>query len=313
MELYELLELFSSGRRDMDPRSCVTLRELLNRRASEKDEEISSLLLKQLVERYAAVERELKAKQTQLLEDLYAAGEIQRALLPKLQPRSACCTFSWRFIPCDRVGGDIFNVFSVGQGKLCFYILDVSGHGVPSAMLAVLAQQAMQPTNRAFFLSEEGLPSPKVLLEELDREFPLERFERHFTMTFAALDERNGRLLHAGAGHPPSLLQRKDGRVELLEVGGPIIGLGGMLPFTEQSVTLFPGDRLLLYTDGVTECENLEKGFFGDERLVRHMQTHADNPMDEMLESLAATLNDYCGNAHNDDISLLSLEYHGAR
>ncbi len=289
------------------------LRELMSLRAEQKDSEINSLLLKQLVSAYARVERRLKVQQALLDEDLQAAAEIQRSLLPRTAIGGQRCRVAWRFEPCQQIGGDCLGVFAPAPERLCLYVLDVSGHGVPAAMVAVSAVQALRAEEIACpnpGPGEECLPAPGAVLSLLDASFPLERFERHFTMSFVTVDEARGELRYSSAGHPPPLLVRSDGEVLLLDRGGPVIGLGGLLPFEEGRVRLQGGDRLLLYTDGLTECEDPHRGFFGEQRLQELLRELRRAPLDVLLDSLLDTVRQFCGDAPpRDDITLVALEY----
>lgn len=298
------------------PGAVQPLRQLLDCLAARKDSEIGNVLLKQLVSRYAQVERELKARQDELQQDLQAAAEIQRSLLPQKQPATDAVTAAWRFMPCDAIGGDCFDVLTPAAGLLCAYMLDVSGHGVPAAMIAVSVVQALRPGNAACQLSETkgcSSVSPAHVLDVLDTQFPLERFDRHFTLCFLALHEETGELLYSAAGHPPPILLKASGDLYYLEEGGPVIGLN-IMPFTEGHVRLEPGDRVLLYTDGVTECESPEGEFYGDERFHSLLAKLNDENLDGLLQSVIDELRSFCGRrSPRDDISMLALEYHGRK
>jgi len=292
--------------------ACEALRELLELRARQKDGELKNLLLKQLVVKYARLEQELEARQRQLQEDLKAAGEIQRSLLPQAATRSSRVQAVWRFQPCERVGGDCLDLFFPAPGLLCGYILDVSGHGVPSAMIAVSVVQALRPGNAACQLDSRGAcddVSPAQVLQLLDNQFPLERFDRHFTLSFFTLHEQTGELRYASAGHPPPVLLNAAGGLRLLEEGGPVIGLG-ISPFEEGRVLLEPEDRLFLYTDGVTECESPLGEFFGEERLFDLLRQTRDVSLEQAANALEERIRDFCGGRPpRDDITLLALEF----
>jgi len=282
--------------------------------AARKDSEISNVLLKQLVTRYAQVERELKARQDELQEDLHAAAEIQRSLLPQKTLAADAVVAAWRFMPCEDIGGDCFGVLTPAEGLLCAYMLDVSGHGVPAAMIAVSVVQALRPGNAACQLNETrgcSSVSPAHVLDVLDAQFPLERFDRHFTMCFLALHEETGELLYSAAGHPPPVLLKASGELHYLEEGGPVIGLN-LMPFIEGRVQLTPGDRILLYTDGVTECESPEGTFYGDDRFRTLLAELRREPLDGLLQGVEDALRSFCGRrSPRDDISMLALEYRG--
>ncbi len=209
--------------------------------------------------RRQAVQLARHGAQTQ--RDLRAAAEVQKGLLPRPGDPDPRCASRWWFSPCATVSGDVFNVLPLGPGLLAAYILDVSGHGVASALVAASAAQSLLHACRA------GAPDPAAVLEALDREFPLERFDRYFSLCFVVLDLEAGTLRYCNAGHPPPALIRAQGRVLLLDRGGPVVGLGGALPFEATTLALRPGDLLVLYTDGLTGLRDARGDMYGTDRL----------------------------------------------
>lgn len=246
-------------------------------------------------------------KQQRIEEDLRAAAGIQQSLLPRRLPRVENLEIAWRFQPCTYIGGDIFNVFRLDREHLGGYMVDVSGHGVPSALVTVSVAQALQPTPPFF----EILP-PVQVCTALDREYPLERFGTFLTMIYLVLNVTNGELVYTNAGHPPMVLLHRDGSIELLSEGGSIIGLDGMVPFWEARRQLEAGDRLVLYTDGVTEHRNGSGEFFGQKRLYDTLRAcrsaSVDGALTEVLNALEAFGD---GMALRDDVSLLAIDYKG--
>ncbi len=203
----------------------------------------------------------LLEKQRRLDEDLESAREIQKSPLPVSFPKVDNCHFAARYIPCDQVGGDIYNVFELDRDRIVIYLIDVSGHGVPAAMVTVSVSQMLSPTT-GYFCDPSGsrsvnceteLASPKNILEALDSHYPLEKFDKYFTMSYVVLNHRESKLLSCNAGHPAPLLLRSDGRIESLDRGGAIVGIGGIIPFEEERNTLARGDKIVFYTDGLTE------------------------------------------------------------
>ena len=124
---------------------------------------------------------------------------------------------------------------------------------------AVTIVQSLQPHGRAV-LETSGNPSslpsarqPSKVLYILNNEYPIERFDKYFTIVYLIIDCLSGRITYSSAGHPPPLLMRASGLIEPLDVGGPMIGLGDMLPFEDGHARLMKGDRLFLHTDGIAE------------------------------------------------------------
>ena len=161
------------------------------------------------------------------------------------------------------MGGDVFNVFWLDRENLGAYIVDVSGHGVPAAMVTVAVSRSLSVDNGCSVdRSPDGksrIASPSEVLRRLDAEYPIERFGKFLTIVYLVLNCRTRTRRFSCAGHPPPLLVHTDGAIESLSIGGTIIGLGGRIPFDEGEIQLNPRDRVFLYTDGMVERENADQ------------------------------------------------------
>jgi sigma-B regulation protein RsbU (phosphoserine phosphatase) len=278
----------------------------------------SQLAVSRLTRELLAVNRRLVEKQASLDSDLRAAGNIQRALLPSpeddrvLNVRMAC-----RLNSCDEVGGDICDYHYIDEDHLAAYIVDVSGHGVPAAMLAVAVSRSLAPpslhrTADGTAGIDPAMFSPAEVMRRLDREYPLERFDKFFTICYLVLNQRTGQFRYCRAGHPMPVVLRKFGSIEMLETGGTIIGIDSPVPFEEGTGRLEPGDSIVLYTDGVTECQNEAGAFFGNERLYRVLLASASAAPDAVCETVMTDLLDFSGGARmRDDVTMMALRYEG--
>ena len=278
----------------------------------------SQLSIKQLTASLVQRNTQLKERQDIIDQDLMAAAAIQQALLPASIPFPDRLHVEYIFQPCERIGGDIFNVFALDDHSVGIYIVDVCGHGVPAAMIATLVSQAMvQSGNVVCSLTVEdrcaSINDPIEVLTHLDRLFPIERFDRYFTITYMTLDLRNGSYVYGSAGHPPILLQKANGKSLFLDSGGPVIGLGEFAPPREiDSGQLTRGDKLFFYTDGIVELENPAGDTFGLEGIQQAVTTHAKGALRDCASALSSHLKDFTQHtAINDDISVLCLEYTG--
>jgi sigma-B regulation protein RsbU (phosphoserine phosphatase) len=257
---------------------------------------------------------ETETQRMRLYEDLQAAAEIQRSLLPSTTEAIESLDVAWQFLPCQQIGGDIFNLVQLDRDHWGIYMLDVSGHGVPSAMMVVSITQLLQPYAGYLIKDSARSPSrheivrPGQVLMALDREYPLERFNNYFTITYLVLNTKTGVLHYSSAGHPKPVLVRAEGGLEELEEGGTVIGMDGIVPFGEGRVRLHPGDRLFVYTDGITEYENGSEEFFGKDRLYRELLRLKDRPLELAVQEVIGSLKHF-GNHREpqDDISLLGL------
>jgi sigma-B regulation protein RsbU (phosphoserine phosphatase) len=251
------------------------------------------------------------AKQARLEEDLRAAADIQRALIPRARQPLPGFSVAWRFVPCSTVGGDIFNIHCLEGSHAAVYMLDVSGHGVPSAMVTVSVARTLSPDGGV--VMHEGVASPREVMRELEHEYPFERFERFFTVNYLVVDIESGHVRYTSAAHPPPLLIPREGAPRLLTEGGPLLGLGAVEALEEGEVTLSPGDRLVLYTDGAFELTDPNGALFGLERLHDLLERHRHLDVEGLCARVLQVLDDYRGGAPaEDDITLLVLEYQGA-
>lgn len=256
----------------------------------------------------------LRQQKALLGSGLQAASEIQKALLPNQVIYIPNMRLSWYFQPCERVGGDIFNVIQLDDSHICIYIIDVCGHGIPAAMIASLTFQYLAPSGGNIrFKDIHGnyqLRSPASVVKDLDSEFPFERFNRYFTMAYAVINFTTGDFSYCCAGHPPLVLLDKAGTVALHGKGGTFVGLGDMGPTVEQGTgTLSSGDRLYFYTDGLIEQESPDEIPFGQERFIAAVQSLRAYSLEKSVEKVIEKIKRYGnGKAYIDDFSLLSLE-----
>lgn len=248
--------------------------------------------------------RELQHRQNKLDEDLKAAAGIQRALLPKDLPKAANVDIAWKFLPCELIGGDIFSVFQLDRDRIGCYMLDVSGHGVSSALVTVSVFQSLRDCSP----NGETPPTSEVCVA-LDREYPFERFNTFFTIVYMVLDTRTGELSYTNAGHPPIAVVHPDGECELLNEGGPIIGLGGLVPYKERRVFVHPGDKVVLFTDGLIERRNEAGELYGMARLTERFRELRDLPAGEFIARVTDTVMAFGGDRTlDDDLSILAID-----
>jgi sigma-B regulation protein RsbU (phosphoserine phosphatase) len=312
-----------------NPENSLLVKQLLEYRAINRDNEATNQLLHDLVLKYAAAEkklvnlnRELLEKQNRLDEDLEAAAKIQRSLLPRKINSVENFEVAWNFEPCKHIGGDIFNIIRLDGDHWLIYMLDVSGHGVPAALVAASVSNILQPHTGYILkkvtksLQDQAIIQPHEVLETLNREYPLERFNNFFTITYIIFDTASGQLTYSNAGHPYPILLRKNGELTLMRKGGPIIGVieshsstAKQCLFGGEQLTMDPGDKLFVYTDGVIEYQNQDKELYGSERFYNQLKEFRNKSVFDMVEIVLKSLMNF-GNQTKpqDDISLLGLE-----
>ena len=328
MDIHELLNLYFKKDGSEAPPVSLLINELLEAWAQVKDHEVNNELLEELVFKYAEAEKQLKTlnrdllwQQKRIQQDLDAAADIQKSLLPHNSNIVDRADVAWFFEPCDKIGGDIFNMIQLDEDHWAIYMLDVSGHGVPAAMVTVSVSQLMQL--HSGFLMQRGpgsspevnIKSPVEVLNALDREFPFERFNNFFTINYFILNTSNGNLNYANAGHPKPLILRKNGTLEELESTGPPIGIRSLnlsddrITFDEEQAQVSAGDKVILYTDGLVEYFNEHEEFYGNDRFYSRLLelngAAIKDIINESIKSLKAFGKD---KKPADDITLLGFE-----
>ena len=262
----------------------------------------AQLRLRELSRSLARANEELRQKQAQIEIDLRAAADIQKALLPQGPMELPHLSGAAFFLPAEAVGGDLFQVQRLDATRACAWMLDVSGHGVPSAMVTVSVAQS---------ISAARLLDPAQVLLRLEQEYPIERFDRFFTLSYLLFDLWRKKMKVSSAGHPPPILLR-GGALRDLVSGGPLIGLGNSV-FDEEEHELEDSDRLVIYTDGVIELEDARGEQFGLPRLHALLLETASLPLETALAEVRRNMLAHAAvGSPRDDVTLLVLEWHDA-
>ncbi|AGF77714.1 serine phosphatase RsbU, regulator of sigma subunit [Desulfocapsa sulfexigens DSM 10523] len=256
--------------------------------------------------------RELLVQQQQLLQGLHAAADLQKHLLPRRVPDCKELRFASYFQPCQEVGGDIYNIQRLDSDHLAIYILDVSGHGFPAAMMTALATQAL--SGFAAITKKQGMDgrvesvtSPGEVIRELNKEFPMARFNRYMTIVYLLFNTKNSTFRYCCAGHPPVIHMTREGGITALDTGGPPAGMDGH--WDEAEGCLNSGDRLFFYTDGFTEYSNEKGELYGTERFFNSMIGSRELPLKEAARSIIGELKQFGDQLDgNDDMTLLVVE-----
>jgi sigma-B regulation protein RsbU (phosphoserine phosphatase) len=248
-------------------------------------------------------------------DDLDAAARMQRSLLPPPGTIHGVHCNSL-FLPASVVAGDVFNFFPIGSNSVGFYLLDVSGHGIPAAMLSVTISKMLttRPETSSPLVEQTRagfaytIRPPHEALSEVNNRFQ-DQDDMYFTMVYGVLDNDTGRLRLAQAGHPAPILLRKNEPPQPLGDGGFPLGMLPDRDFDPLEYHVKEGDRLFLCSDGILECTNPENEQFGQKRLMRVLDAHRESSLDTLLKSLQATMHRWSGtHEFADDVTLLALE-----
>jgi PAS domain S-box-containing protein len=263
----------------------------------------------------------LKRANTTMQRELAEAAEIQRAWLPRSLPPVPGYRFAWSFTPCKELGGDSLDVLRLDEDHVGMYILDVSGHGVGAALLSASIQRWLSPVPEHSCLFARGggsasgwvIASPAAVATELNSRFRSDpESGKFFTLVYGVLDLRGGEFRYATAGHPPPLCAGTDGTKACPMAPGLPIGVLEDSEFGESRLQLRPGDRLLLYTDGVTEAVDASDHEYGVQRVLRDLERDRERLPDEALATLMDNLREWSGSETlEDDVTLLTIDATG--
>lgn len=263
---------------------------------------------------------ELQRLYDSLDHDLVEAKKLQQSLVRNRYQNFGAGRVSLMLRSSGHVGGDLVGHYVIDENRVGLFSIDVSGHGISSALmtarLAGYLSSAAPEQNIGLQMLDDGSYGPvppaeviarlnTLILDEMET-------EHYFTMLLAEADLRTGLVKMAQAGHPHPVVHRANGDIEQEGPGGLPVGLIAGASFTEFEVTLAPGDRLMVFSDGVTECPAPNGDMLGEEGLARMVALMAEQQGEELLETLLWQLGDYAGGrGFPDDISGILFEYTG--
>jgi serine phosphatase RsbU (regulator of sigma subunit) len=253
--------------------------------------------------------REARAQLAKQLLDINAelamARQIQLSILPHTLPKLQGLDIAARFLPMTSVAGDFYDFIAIDDRHLGILIADVSGHGLPSALIASMLQVAL--TAQRAHASEPG----KVLCG-LNQALCGKFTQNFVTAAFVYMDLDNNCMRYAGAGHPPLLLcPASSGKAAKVVENGLILGLFPEATFEARELPLEPGDRIVLYTDGIPEAANPAQEEFGVDRFMRFMENNkslrADQFADAFLDEISRWSQHSPDQGQQDDVTLLVI------
>jgi len=254
--------------------------------------------------------RVLKQKQEQINIDLEKAADIQRSLLPPKRPDIPFIDVDWFFEPSHKVGGDVFHIYRENDDFVSCYMLDVSGHGISAALVAVMVKQYIEYLHITGL--KKGTPyPPEKILKLLESQFPFERFDCYFTIVCVLLNIKNGHVVYGCAGHVPPVIVGPNGKFELLDQNGTIIGIGQNKSPRQYEATLDIGDKLILYTDGLVDYFGKRCHVSNIQAFYKGLQGLKNKSAAQLVDKIIARRIQNGGQIAQDDISLLVIEYAG--
>ncbi|HNM02577.1 MAG TPA: SpoIIE family protein phosphatase [Leptospiraceae bacterium] len=237
--------------------------------------------------------------------DMNFAKQIQARLLPEYENLHERLRIACRYAPMDEVGGDIYDIIKLKDGTVRIYIADATGHGVQAALVTMLIKSSFESL-------KETERHPSDILFSLNNLFcsNYKSLNSYFSCFVVDINPKKQTLVYSSAGHPAQLLLKSNGETEHLNKTGRIIGMKGKAVYKNEKIGFRPGDRLLLFTDGVFEEFNESEEEFGEERLLESAKASSMKPVSEMLESINHSLEEFLKSApKQDDITVIGIEY----
>jgi sigma-B regulation protein RsbU (phosphoserine phosphatase) len=282
-------------------------------------------------ERVVRLERALSQQNAELRDaneriryGLEAAARVQRSMLPRQNIVTPHVRTAWKYVPTDELAGDAIGLHLIDDRYLVAYVLDVSGHGVPAALLSVTAMHTLEPEPAEASLLRDPtradpdlgtIQRPARIASEMNRRFRAgENDGRYLTMVLCVLDTLRGQLHITSAGHPPPFLLRGGEALPLPDAGGFPIAMVDGAEYDDGLVRLRAGDRLCLFSDGLIEqTAKAGEEQFGAARILHSLASRGTVPAEALVAGVLDDFGAWAGtHAFADDVSLVVIEWLGA-
>ncbi len=247
-------------------------------------------------------------------DDLRSASRMQQALIPQRQTRCGPVNIGVLYQSSGHVGGDLVGFFEVAENRVAIYAIDVAGHGVSSALMTARLSNLFSGQHLEENIGIRRLPNgefsarnPANIAAELnDRLQDDADTDLYFTMLYADVNLDTGKVVLCQAGHPNPALIRRSGEVEFPGEGGLPIGLVPDMSYDTISITMKPGDRLLMFSDGITECENAAGEMMEEEGLMAILEKNPNLGEAALLDEIVKEMVTFTGHDQfTDDVSAL--------
>lgn len=238
--------------------------------------------------------------------ELQLAADIQRRLLPATMPTIGGIESAASTRPARQVGGDYYDVVPLGESEQIFCVADVSGKGVAASLL----MSNFQASLRAF--AATAMPLPEIVTRMNSLMHASTAANKYVTAIFVAINPLTGRCRFVNAGHNDGIIVRRSGEVENIKAGGLAVGLMPGRTYAEVASSLEPGDVITLYSDGVTEANDVDENEFGIERLIEVVREGSASDLPQLVDDIHRAVDEFAGAAPQyDDITIMTLRRTG--
>jgi len=282
----------------------------INTKDEMKELHDSFVYMQERLAEYIVNLRETTSAREKIESELRIAREIQLGMIPHMFPPFPELSQIDLFAvlrPAKEVGGDLYDFFLLDEDKLCFAIGDVSGKGVPASLFMAVTRTLLRS------VADKG-KSTETWVSSLNKSLSYNNESSMFVTFFVGvLNVRNGLLTYTNAGHNPPVIIRNNGEVKMMELASSIpVGIFGDMNFTESSIHMEKGDKLFLYTDGVTEAEDCSMCLYSEDRLLTTLKKNNQVMPETLIHSVEKDLiNHVSNNPQSDDITMMAIVYNG--
>lgn len=271
-----------------------------------------------LKQRLSQQNMELNEANIRMKHDLQAAAQIQESLLPNEPPPLKDVNVDWKFTPCEELAGDTLNVFNIDENHLGLYLLDVSGHGVTAALLAVTLSRMLSPVIDEGSIVKRRINeppyyrifSPAEVATRLNKRFQINPENgQYFTLVYGILNRKTREFKYVSAGQPDII--HLSTKTQSSIVSSPDLPIGFLedVQYENQVMYLDPGDRIVIYSDGIPEAQNAQGEQYGTERMLTCLDNNIGNNLKTSLEALVDEAYAWCApDTIKDDVSVLAME-----
>jgi phosphoserine phosphatase RsbU/P len=238
-----------------------------------------------------------------LQEEMRLAYEIQVDLLPKTQPVVVNYQIAGKSIPAKDVGGDYFDFITIDEDRLAFCIADISGKGIPAAILMANLQASLRGQTKL------DRPCSECVSFANDILFHNTSSSKFATLFYGILNNKIHVITYCNAGHNDPFLFSKEGKLTKLSVGGLVAGIVLSYPFEETTIQILPGELLVLFSDGITEAMNSEEEEFNEKRLEEIILKNKNETPEKLIEIIFNEVQKYSGNVPQmDDMTIVIIK-----
>lgn len=265
--------------------------------------------LRNQIEEIQKAQRELSEAHDKLRADLRSAAIFQQSFLPHHLPYSNAFHYAWSYQPCDTIGGDYLNIFPISDQFVGVVLVDVSGHGVQSALASVAISQEFQWLTSGANREVNPTHPDQVALYLNDKHQINMETEVYFSMFYGVLNLHDRSIHYVSAGIPNPIYTKPDGQAVIIEGYGMPIGVSTNPSFAYGQIDFQPDDRLFIFSDGVIEAFSPNRNQWGEDRCKERLVELNDTSLDETLLQLEKSVAEWSGQrVLNDDLSIVGVE-----